>query len=426
MRLLDVGVFFGKSILLFFFVALVVPLRFLVNRVLLPISVRLYKFYMPLKQWFQAFFAPAKNSWLYLFTTRYILHITIIILTLLVTTNNLLAEEVQVEDFGKGTIIASILGGGPSEEIVETAQSFSVPKSYRNEKAVLAAHVSLSNEAFVTNLNRDEAVLESNGAALVKTDLIDTSYAGRPREAVVEYTVLGGDTISTIAAQYGISTSTILWANNLSATDYIKPGQKLKVPPVSGVLHTVKSGDTVAKLAAKYKTDEEKILEFNRLPDASAIEVGQQIMIPGGRIDPPKPKPAVRLAGARPATAPSAIVSGTKLQWPTSSHRINQYVRRGHVAIDIDGNRSPIYAAEAGIVVKANWGRGYGIHIVIDHGGGLKTLYAHNSVNHVRVGDRVSRGQVIATTGCTGWCTGDHVHFEVIVNGRKVNPLSYF
>jgi murein DD-endopeptidase MepM/ murein hydrolase activator NlpD len=427
-KFLALVAFLGKSLLLFFFIVLVIPIRFLVRNMLLPLSVRIYQWYLPIKQTTKKFLAPAKNSWLYVFTTRYVLHIMIALVTLGVTASNITAQEVQTEDFGRGTAIAAVVGTDFPTEIIETAQNFYVPKNYRNEEAVLAAHISPSNAVFVNTITSGAGMVTGSGDALVKANLIDTSTTGRPREAVEEYTVQGGDTISSIASNFGISTNTILWANDLTATNYIKPGQKLRIPPVSGVLVEVKSGDSVASLAKKYKADEAEILAFNLLPAAEAIEAGQHMMIPGGEIEPPPPpKPTAIAYNASPSNInlPSAPISGAKLQWPTPSHRINQYFRYGHTGVDIDSNRSPIYAAESGTVTSAGWSGGYGLNIVINHGGGMQTLYGHFSSLGVSAGQQVSRGQVIGISGCTGWCTGDHLHFEVIIGGRKLNPLSY-
>ena len=84
-----------------------------------------------------------------------------------------------------------------------------------------------------------------------------------------------------------------------------------------------------------------------------------------------------------------------------------------------------IYAADAGTVESVGWGTGYGNQIVINHGGGKKTRYAHLSKFYAKKGDIVSKGQTIAAMGSTGWSTGPHLHFEVIINGRKYNPLNY-
>jgi len=86
---------------------------------------------------------------------------------------------------------------------------------------------------------------------------------------------------------------------------------------------------------------------------------------------------------------------------------------------------TPLFAADSGVVEYAGWGRGYGNQIVIDHGGGKKTRYAHCSKFYVTKGEKVAKGETVAAMGSTGWSTGSHIHFEMIINGRKYNPLNY-
>jgi len=352
----------------------------------------------------------------------------VIIITLIVTTNNISASEVKIEELGEKTLFSKLVRPELNQETVEGIETISHYQKYRQETGALKVGPVFSNY-----YNEEEESLISTaegGAALVKATIPDTSSAGKLRKKIEYYQVKGGDTISTIAAKFGISTNTILWANNLSRNSLIKPGQTLTIPPVSGILYKVKKGDTLASLAKKYKADENKILEFNNLPDASAIEVGQQIMIPGGYIEPPKPKPKTRTTfasvfGSKPP--PSARVpASSRLFWPTTGHHISQYYKWRHRAIDITGKYgSPIYAAESGRVSQVGWGRGYGNVIIITHSGGKQTLYAHLSKFYVKSGQQVSKGQTIGLMGCTGWCTGPHVHFEVRINGILVNPLSY-
>ncbi len=100
--------------------------------------------------------------------------------------------------------------------------------------------------------------------------------------------------------------------------------------------------------------------------------------------------------------------------------------RAHHLGIDIDSNTGdPITAAAEGVVSFSGVRNGYGNVVEIDHGNGYKTLYAHNSVNLVRAGDVVRSGQLIGKVGSTGRSTGSHLHFEVMLNGRQVNPRQY-
>ena len=100
--------------------------------------------------------------------------------------------------------------------------------------------------------------------------------------------------------------------------------------------------------------------------------------------------------------------------------------KKFHDGVDFGGRRGqPIHAADSGKVISASPNCGYGNCVVIDHGGGLQTWYAHCSAFRVSTGQRVRRGQVIALVGSTGWSTGPHLHFKVMNGGRDVNPLSF-
>ena len=114
------------------------------------------------------------------------------------------------------------------------------------------------------------------------------------------------------------------------------------------------------------------------------------------------------------------------MNWPTVGHYITQYFSWRHYGVDIANKvGTPIYASDTGVVEYAGWGKGYGNQIVIDHGGGKKTRCGHLSKFYCKVGDEVDKGEAIGAMGSTGWSTGSHLHFEVIINGRKVNPLNY-
>ncbi|MCX6741080.1 MAG: M23 family metallopeptidase, partial [Candidatus Parcubacteria bacterium] len=175
------------------------------------------------------------------------------------------------------------------------------------------------------------------------------------------------------------------------------------------------------------------IITQNDLLDETAINIGDELFIPGGRklATPVAPTPmrSTPPSYVNYGNIPSALPSGTRLQWPTTAYRITQYFGWRHTGIDIaDKSRPPVYAAEDGVVIKAQVGGyngGYGNNIIIDHGNGLNTLYGHLTSLNVHVGDSVSRGQVIGIMGTTGRSTGIHLHFEVRVGGKRVNPLGY-
>jgi len=137
---------------------------------------------------------------------------------------------------------------------------------------------------------------------------------------------------------------------------------------------------------------------------------------------PPPPPPPVETY-----VEPVAIVGNGMLLWPVPGGVISQYFSSGHEALDIAAPAGqPVIAADAGVVTWIGWkDNGGGLQVAIDHGNGIVTRYNHLGSIGVAIGDAMSRGQAIAEVGCTGLCTGPHVHFEVIVNGVHVNPLRY-
>lgn len=252
------------------------------------------------------------------------------------------------------------------------------------------------------------------------------------RQEIIYYTVQNGDTISTISRRFGITVNTILWANNLTAYSLIRPGDKLTILPYSGVLYTVKKGDTLARIAQTYGIDLEKITSCNSL--GASIAVGQKIILPGAKKieTPTKKTTSSSYTGISVIkdliTSPAAKVSGNKMAWPTVGNRITQYFSWRHNGLDIANKiGTPIYAADSGTVIisQGGYNGGYGNTIVIDHGGGKKTRYGHASKLLVKVGDKVEKGQTIMLMGSTGRSTGSHLHFEVLINGVRYNPLNY-
>lgn len=248
------------------------------------------------------------------------------------------------------------------------------------------------------------------------------------RDKIIEYTVAEGDTVSTIAEKFNISTDTIRWENDLKSKDAIKVGQALKILPVTGVSHKVSKGDTVNSIADKYDTDAQQIVSFpfNTFEDDETfrLSVGQVLIVPDGIIkDVPQWQPVARVRQVTP-DAGTVVASGSFV-WPTAG-KITQNFSWYHKALDIANKSAPgVLAADSGKVVAAGWSSvGYGNHVVIDHGNGYRTLYAHMSRLYVVVGQSVGRGAALGQMGSTGRSTGTHLHFEVIHNGVYLNPWS--
>ena len=269
-----------------------------------------------------------------------------------------------------------------------------------------------------------------NLESLQRIALPFTTAPERPRETIAVHTVQSGDTILGIAAKYGIQPETILWANPQieENPDRISIGDQVKVLPVNGVLHTVRQGDTLSSIAAKYKVEVNVITGYtgNALTDESAeLTVGSELVVPGGE----KPVIAQQVVTYNySAPVPASAVKGSgAFAWPTSGN-VSQGYWGGHAAIDISSwTGAPVAAADGGFVsfVGRGWNSGYGNHIIIDHGNGYTTLYAHLNSIYVSPGENVTRGQQIGAAGNTGNSTGPHLHFEILYQGVRRNPYSF-
>ncbi|MBI4426311.1 MAG: peptidoglycan DD-metalloendopeptidase family protein [Candidatus Kerfeldbacteria bacterium] len=372
--------------------------------------------------------SSAQATVLSVLTSRYVVHTAVFLLTVSVAVNNLSARGAGLADVAGDSVLSQVVSATNPEEqdIVERAPARKV--AYVSRQNAIAPDDLL--EAEIGSVVDAEAAVSADGSALQIP--VASSSEVQQRSDVVTYIIQGGDTIGGIANRFGVTQKTILAANKMSNADFIKPGQELLIPPITGVLHKVVKGDTIASIATKYKVEAQEILDFNHLADASAISVDQTIIVPGGEIpELPAERPSLAAPGrpgfVGPIPGPAPAIGGGRLNWPTVGRRINQYFRYGHTGIDAEcayGN--PLFAAREGTVSAVVYQRwGYGYHIVINHGGGLQTLYGHASKIFVKPGQRVSRGQTIAMCGSTGRSSGTHVHFETWVSGRKVNPLTY-
>lgn len=352
---------------------------------------------------------------------------------------------------GQGTLLYRLVGPGDQdfgaieEYIVEEAPVLVVqtPERTWRDGAVSADQATPVGEIIYEP--DDISAISVGGTAVTKPTILPGNELpavvtpDRPqatgRTEIVTHTVEPGDTIGAIAEQYNVSVVTILWANNLTTRSYIRPGDTLKILPTSGVLHTVKRGDTVSSLAKTYDAEAERIIAFNKLQkDGSDIIIGESLVIPGGEKPTPRRTYTAPVAVSTPlrdvAAPPPSIAApaGSGYIWPTSVRTITQYYGWRHTGLDIAGpTGSPLYAARGGTVIKSQcgWNGGYGCMVILDHGGGITTLYAHASQLYVSVGDIVTQGQTLAAMGSTGRSTGPHIHFEIRINNRHTNPLQY-
>lgn len=253
----------------------------------------------------------------------------------------------------------------------------------------------------------------------------------RTRKEIQVYSVQSGDTVLGIAAKFKVQPETLLWSNPAleNNPDLLRINDQLRILPVDGVLHTVKAGDTLSALASTYKVDAAQIVayESNNLEDVSSpLIIGTDIVVPGG--SKPYITRQVTGMGLTEVPVPAGAAGGSgNFGWPASGS-ISQNYWGGHQALDIAGREgAPVKASDGGFVTIAGggWNGGYGNHVVIDHGNGFVTLYAHLNSIFVKAGETVSAGQQIGTVGNTGNSTGPHLHFEIRYQGYPRNPYNY-
>ena len=306
-------------------------------------------------------------------------------------------------------------------------------------KAAEPVKVAESNPVELPEISRARA-----DYALVRAVDPDTILPEGTRHFAIKYTVEEGDTIFGIAGKFGLDAESILYANYDLLNDdptFLSPGWRLTIPPTDGVYYKWKEGDTLEKVAEKYYVDVNDIIRWpsNHLdvtmPSTEGLEY---VMIPGGYREIQSwivPLPYTSGSGAtRVIAGPGgcastnyALIGSGGFIFPTSSTGLSGFdFSSYHLAIDLSASTGdPVYAADSGTVVYAGWNdSGYGNLVVIDHGNGWETLYAHLSQVYVSCGSGVYQGGVIGAAGNTGRSYGSHLHFEVRLNGGFVNPWS--
>ncbi len=277
-----------------------------------------------------------------------------------------------------------------------------------------------------------------------------------PREEIIAYEVQPLDSIFSIAEEFGVLPETILWTNRYligDTPDGIQPGQKLMILPEDGVYHAWLYGEGMNGVSSGYGVTPQDILNepLNQLdPEAIGdlslphIKTGTFLYIPGGRGSIPSwvsivtdpgtgdgKHPNVSYLGAFACNTTAWLTGSGSFQLPNSTSAISGYEYNPpvHNGLDYDGNTGdPIFATDNGVVIYAGWSdRGYGNTIVIDHGNGYLSLYAHLMDGGVAVGcgSAVYGGSTIGYMGSTGNSSGSHLHFELRYNGSPVNPHGF-
>ncbi|MCE9499313.1 MAG: peptidoglycan DD-metalloendopeptidase family protein [Leptospira sp.] len=261
--------------------------------------------------------------------------------------------------------------------------------------------------------NADEKFLkqtEDQRLAIIRAEEIKTGKDTKKKLKVIHYKVKQNETLSEIATRFKVSMESIAGSSNIKTEDRLRNGQILSIPNKQGLLYKFKKGDSLAKVANYYKVTIDDVIEENKLKDSDFFSVGQKLFLPGAVI-PENPMWFL-------PTSSKIITSG--FGW-------RHYPRyQFHDALDLRAVYEPVKAAKSGRVIYSGWMGGYGNAIVLEHSDEMKTLYGHNSKLYVRQGEYVTGGKLISQSGCTGYCFGPHLHFEIIKNGKTINPKKFF
>ncbi len=318
------------------------------------------------------------------------------------------------------------------------------------QAAILPTSTPTSILPDLPSLSPDSAVYE---AGIPRLAQVHTTIPTRPRTEVITYVVQPGDTVFGIAEMFGLKPETILWGNYFVLADNphaLVEGQELNILPVDGTYHRWSAGEGLNGVADGYSVTPEDIinwegnnLNLETLGDWSNpnIEPGTFLVVPGGsrqyvtwsapRITRDNPGVAKFIGPGACGTILDGAVGTGAFIWPSNARFLSGYdysPSTNHFGIDIDGDLGEsMWATDSGVVVYAGWNNfGYGNMVVIDHGNGWQTAYAHMQVISVSCGQSVFQGTPIGTIGTTGKSSGPHIHYEMLHdNYGKVNPWDF-
>lgn len=277
-----------------------------------------------------------------------------------------------------------------------------------------------------------------------------TIVPDRPRNEIIVYEAVRGDTIDSIAQRFNLELETIAWSNDRRIVLVLRPGDRINIPPVDGVLTTAIGSRTIAEYAAQYGIEDPFVvldspLNADALAGLSPDSVppnGVRIFFPGGEAEEIVWTPTVVREGGGGAGDPSGgnFISfapgeagscgrvanpggGASWRKPLNSYTITRGYSGWHTGIDLAApSGTPVGAANGGRVIFAGWNSfGYGYTVVLAHGP-FTTLYGHLSSINVSCGQDVAPGQIIGGVGSTGNSSGDHLHFEIRFNDAPQDP----
>jgi murein DD-endopeptidase MepM/ murein hydrolase activator NlpD len=240
------------------------------------------------------------------------------------------------------------------------------------------------------------------------------------------YQAVQGDTFQSLARKFGLTEETLRSLNQANDTSQPRVGATLLIPSRDGIFHMVRQGQGLADIARAYGLSLKEVLKANRLRGDSDLKPGQILFLPGGRYLSREDvhwialsSLAVQKGFLKPTTGRFADGFGYRIHPIT--HKL-----AFHEGLDLaPGWGARVVATQDGRVIFTGVKFGYGNLIILDHGGGLTSYYAHLSKILVKTGQKVKRGELIGKVGRTGRVTGPHLHFEIRLNGKPQNPLLY-
>lgn len=257
-------------------------------------------------------------------------------------------------------------------------------------------------------------------------------------------TVAGRETLYQVARRTGVAVRDLIDVNGLVPPYRLRAGEKLRIPEVQ--IHRVKQGDTLFGVARRYRVDMYTVASINRVEAPYTIRIGQKLRVPNrrrrevasvatqsGDVSSTRSGAAntTQKAAKSPAPEPSSRSAAARFAWPLRGRVLSSYgAKPGGLhndGINIAASTgAPVVAADAGTVAYAgNELRGFGNLLLLRHGGGWTTAYAHNNQLLVKRGDRVKRGDVIARAGATGRVGRPQLHFELRKGPDAVDPLRF-
>ncbi|MCC6614736.1 MAG: M23 family metallopeptidase [Anaerolineae bacterium] len=357
------------------------------------------------------------------------------------------------------TIVLVILPGDEPApgvpEVLSTVEPTAIqptlePTAVTGEPTVappVAQGSTLSGEAGVALLNQPlQLVSMDNGFTVTRNEFRPfTVVPDRPRSELIEYEVVSGDTMFSIAERFGIKPESIGWSNARSIIGNLRPGMVLTIPPVDGAVELIANDRTIADLAQGYAVDPYAIIDwesnglYNATPDTVLVS-GMRVFIPGGTAEQISWTPRVeRTSSGSSGVGTISFAPGEagscgqvsnpggfgNWQRPIAGYTFVQGFSAWHAGVDLAAPvGTPVSAALGGVVIFRGWNSfGYGYLVVLAHGP-FTTIYGHLSDFNVSCGQSVSPGQVIAFSGNSGNSSGPHLHFEIRYNDIVQDPTT--